>query len=466
MNDLTTDYLVIGAGATGLAFVDTLIAETDDVEVVIVDRRPAAGGHWVDAYPFVQLHQPSAYYGVNSLPLGGDVIDEEGINAGFYERASAAELCHYFEQVVTALEATGRVRFLSNTSYTGADGDEHILRSTVNGAETRVRTRRRLVDATYVESSIPATHEPPYAVSYAARHVTPNQLVDLAEPAHDFVIIGGGKTAMDVCHWLLEQAVEPHAIRWIRPRESWLVDRTYTQPLDQVASMIEFQSRLVEAAATATSGNDVALALEAHGMMHRIDPTLEAEINRGATISTSELERLRTIHHVVRAGRVRGIDTNGVRLTDGYVPTSSATIHVDCTAQGLATAVPKPMFEADRLTIQFTTLGVAPWSAATVGFVESLDVDDDERNRLCPVVPRTGLIADQLWIYDIGFRAEGVRREHPAIAEWAARSRLNPTRALAQHMDAPAVQQAIGRMFEYLEPAMANLATQTASAPA
>ena len=48
----------------------------------MVDRRPAVGGHWLDAYPFVRLHIPSAYYGVNSLPLGEDRIDEAGENAG------------------------------------------------------------------------------------------------------------------------------------------------------------------------------------------------------------------------------------------------------------------------------------------------------------------------------------------------------------------------------------------------
>ena len=58
-----TDYLVVGAGATGMAFVDTLVAESD-VDVVMVDRRHRPGGHWLDAYPFVRLHQPSAYYGV------------------------------------------------------------------------------------------------------------------------------------------------------------------------------------------------------------------------------------------------------------------------------------------------------------------------------------------------------------------------------------------------------------------
>jgi cation diffusion facilitator CzcD-associated flavoprotein CzcO len=71
---LETDYLVIGSGAAGMAFTDTLIAESD-AQVVMIDRRASPGGHWNDAYPFVRLHQPSMYYGVNSLPLGHDAIE-------------------------------------------------------------------------------------------------------------------------------------------------------------------------------------------------------------------------------------------------------------------------------------------------------------------------------------------------------------------------------------------------------
>ena len=73
---MTTDYLVVGAGASGLAFTDALVAEADDVDVTVIDRRHAVGGHWLYAYPFVRLHIPSAYYGVNSLPLGEDRVDE------------------------------------------------------------------------------------------------------------------------------------------------------------------------------------------------------------------------------------------------------------------------------------------------------------------------------------------------------------------------------------------------------
>jgi len=43
-----TDYLVVGAGASGLAFVDALVAEAD-VEVTVFDRRPGPGRHWLHA---------------------------------------------------------------------------------------------------------------------------------------------------------------------------------------------------------------------------------------------------------------------------------------------------------------------------------------------------------------------------------------------------------------------------------
>jgi len=83
---IETDYLVVGAGALGMGFVDTLI-DRCDADVVMIDRRHRPGGHWLDSYPFVQLHQPSMNYGVNSTPLGRDRVESGGRDAGFYERA-------------------------------------------------------------------------------------------------------------------------------------------------------------------------------------------------------------------------------------------------------------------------------------------------------------------------------------------------------------------------------------------
>lgn len=90
---IEADYLVVGAGAMGLAFADTLVSESD-ATVVVVDRNDRPGGHWTTAYPFVRLHQPSAYYGgVNSLHLGSDSIDESGLNAAFFTNWPAAPRC-------------------------------------------------------------------------------------------------------------------------------------------------------------------------------------------------------------------------------------------------------------------------------------------------------------------------------------------------------------------------------------
>jgi UDP-galactopyranose mutase len=44
MNELETDYLVVGAGAAGMAFTDGLL-EHCDTTITIVDRRHAPGGH-------------------------------------------------------------------------------------------------------------------------------------------------------------------------------------------------------------------------------------------------------------------------------------------------------------------------------------------------------------------------------------------------------------------------------------
>ena len=68
--EITTDYLIVGAGVMGMGFLDEIIRNSRKLEAVIVDIRDKPGGHWNDAYPFVRLHQPALTYGVNSRTLG------------------------------------------------------------------------------------------------------------------------------------------------------------------------------------------------------------------------------------------------------------------------------------------------------------------------------------------------------------------------------------------------------------
>jgi cation diffusion facilitator CzcD-associated flavoprotein CzcO len=46
---IETDYLIVGAGAVGMAFADSLLHETE-ATMVMADRRHRPGGHWNDAY--------------------------------------------------------------------------------------------------------------------------------------------------------------------------------------------------------------------------------------------------------------------------------------------------------------------------------------------------------------------------------------------------------------------------------
>ena len=94
-----TDYLVVGAGAAAMAFVDTLLSETD-ARVVLVDRRHKPGGHWNNAYPFVGLHQPAAFYGVASREPSEWKKDKAGLNAGFYSLSTGPAMLDYFDQVM------------------------------------------------------------------------------------------------------------------------------------------------------------------------------------------------------------------------------------------------------------------------------------------------------------------------------------------------------------------------------
>lgn len=457
MRAVETDYLVVGAGASGMAFADTLVGHTDD-EVLLVDRRHRPGGHWLDAYPFVRLHQPSAYYGVESRPLGSDKVDEHGPNAGFYERAGAAEICDYYSRVLDeSLLPTGRVRFLGMSEYRGETGDGHLVTSLLDGSETVIRPRRRIVDATYVASEIPSRHVAGFTVEPGVTLVPPNDLVDLAAPADRFTVIGAGKTAIDTCIWLLEAGVDPDRIRWIRGRDPWQFDRAFTQPLDLVGGFMRLQACWVEAAAAAEDGRDFARRLEDAGMFVRIDPSVEPLAFRGATVSTREIDALRTIEHVVRARRVRSIGRTRVATDSGDVGGSAREVYVDCTAAGVPPTLPRPVFEPSRITIQYVAVGFLPRCAATIGFVESTGVADEQKNRLCPPVMFSGNVSDLARLAHTAMQGQVARARDESVGPWDAASRLNPARAVIDHIEDADVAASLGFVVEHTRDALKNL---------
>lgn len=462
--ELETDYLVVGAGASGMAFVDTLLG-TSDADVVMVDRRHRAGGHWLDAYPFVRLHQPSANYGVASRQLGDDQIDTSGPNAGFYERATAGEICTYYTDVLEqSFLPSGRVRFLPMHDYRGEDAVGHHATSLLTGDDTTITVRRRIVDATYVESSIPSRHTPAYSVDEGVRLIPPNDLVDLDESPGSFTIIGCGKTAMDTCNWLLDGGVDPDRIRWVRPRDPWLFNRACMQPLDLVSAYVQMQAHWVEAASVAESGNDFARRLESSGVLVRIDPEVEPTAFRGGIISRREIDGLASIERVERAGKIRRIGRDRIAFEHDELPAAPTDLYVDCTAAGVRPTVRRPVFDPGRITLQYVTIGIIPWGAATTGAVEALRDDDADKNRLCPPLAFTGDVADTLDLAYAGMSGLMARSVEPEIAAWNAGCRLDPARAAGEHIEDPALAQALGAVASNFGPAMENLARRSTRA--
>ena len=454
---LHTDYLVVGAGASGLAFADTLAAEAD-VEVTLIDRRPAPGGHWLDAYPFVRLHTPSAYYGVNSFPLGADGVDPRGENRGFYERATGHEVCAHFAEAAERLAQTGRVTLLTGHEHVGSsDGVERIR--DLNGGGTReARVRRKVVDARYLEASIPATHTPPFDAAPGAPVVPVNELPATADSASSYVVLGSGKTAADACSWLLDNGVEPDRVCWVRPRDAWFYDRAHFQPLAQVGAIMDGIAMDAEAGADATSLEDLFDRLEASGRLVRIDPSHPATMFRGTMLSATELAALRQIADVVRLGRVRRVEPDRIVLEQGERPTGRGVLVVDCTARGLSAGPARPVFGPGRIVLQQVRHLSPTFNAALIAFVEAHRDDDDEKNRLCPPNPYPRAIEDWPGMVSRTWLVEGRWLREPDLAAWMLASRLNLLRALPEHIAEPYVQTATQRYLTQVAPATERLA--------
>ncbi len=447
---IDTDYLIIGCGAAGMAFADTLITHLD-AQVLMVDRRHAPGGHWNEAYPFVRLHQPSAFYGVNSMSLGEDAIDRCGINAGYHERASGPEIVGYFRRVMDQrLLPSGKVRYFPMSEYVGEDR----FISRVSGITYEVKVRKKRVDATYLQSSVPASYPPPFDVAPGVLCLPINALAQISEPAERMVVVGAGKTAIDACLWLLECGVSADDICWIRPRDALLANRITFQPGDLA---FEGFSVMVECAAQAESPSDMVMRLIERKQFFPLDESVEPTMFKYATVNEIELDQLRSIRNVVRLGRIRRIERDTIILDGGTIPTSPRHLHIHCAAPGLRLSPGVPIFGEDTITLQPIRAGAAPFAAAITAYVEATRDNLAEKNNLCPPNPHMDVPTDLVRLTLIGMKAEYQWSKHPDIAEWLQQSRLNIIRGVLQRMDEPRVQESMTRFLQNAQSALGNL---------
>jgi hypothetical protein len=454
MNTIEADYLVVGAGAMGMAFTDTLITDTE-ASVVIVDRAHQPGGHWNSAYPFVRLHQPSSYYGVNSRPLGNNTIDQVGWNQGFGELATAGEVCAYFDAVMQQqLLPTGRVSYFPMSEYLGEGGFR-----TLSGAEYTVTVKQRIVDATYLHSVVPSMRPVPYSVAPGVDCITPNDLPKFTTRER-YVIVGAGKTGMDACLWLVKNGIAPEKLTWIKPREAWLWDRTTVQPSPTFIE--EFRARFagnLRAIVKAESIEALFDRLEAAGSLVRLDPSIRPSMFRCAILAPAELEQLRRIDNIIRMGHVQRLEPGTIVLDDGSVPSTPGALYIDCTGDGLPQRPATTVFDGDRITLQSVRGCQQVFSAAFIAHVEATYDGDAVKNDLCVPVEHPNSDLDWLRLTDGDLRNQGRWLDDAELMDWLSSIRLNVLADMVPPLPDPeARKQVVTGLQKGLDSARAKLA--------
>jgi hypothetical protein len=393
-------------------------------------------------------------YGVNSTPLGQNRREGDGRDPGFYERASGTEICGYYDEIMRhRFLASGRARFFPMCDFLG----DRRFRSRLTGAETEVTVRRSVVDATYMASRVPATDSPPFDVANGVRCVPIGALTSVMKPPGGYVIIGAGKTAMDAVCWLLDNGTPPDDIRWVRPREPWMLNRAFFQPGEGLLTTFAGIVLELEALAEYESIEEMFDRLEEHQVFFRLDPSIGPSMFKGATVSLGELDQLRRINGVVRLGHVTLIDAETITLEGGSIPTSPDHLHVHCASAGLSDNPPQAIFTDDTIRLQPITRASLSLSAGLIGFVEASGRSTTEKNRLCP--PNMWFDTPFDWIRHLltGMRTELEWGEAPDVQAWLESSRLNLMKGLDQSPDTAAAVGLQSQFLSALFPALARL---------
>jgi len=239
--------------------------------------------------------------------------------------------------------------------------------------------------------------------------------------------VGAGKTGMDACVWLLQQGADPDQIRWIVPRDSWVLRRGNFQPgAEHFARFCRSLADQVTAVVECDGIDDLFRRLEAADELARVDPSITPGAYHCAILSDGELAELRRITDVVRLGRVRSIDRDLLELEQGSIAARSGSCYVDCSAAGIPSRPSKPIFDGDRITLQWMRTCQPTFSAAFLGHVEGTFDDEDEKNRLCrPIEPPTVPLD---WLRMLAVQLDNRRAvdPYPQLQAWLTGTRLDP----------------------------------------
>ena len=229
---LTTWSSVVGA--VGMAFVDTLLDESD-AHITIVDRHGKPGGHWNrclllrGAAPAVGLLRRQLHR-VGKPAQGRQRAQRRPVRTGGRVR----DQCVLRQGHAAAVPAE-RPRQLPPYERVHRRGADRL--APVRGANPGRRAQEDRLDSTAFCPRVPATHTPKFSIADGVRVVPPNVLPQLwmhrtgEQPAQQFCILAGpGSTVRTRPSGCCAAAAAPQSIQWVVPRDSLAPDRLHTQP--------------------------------------------------------------------------------------------------------------------------------------------------------------------------------------------------------------------------------------------
>ena len=228
VEELEADYLVVGAGAMGMAFADALIDHADVTRGA--GRPPARRRRALARRPIPSsacTRRPPSTASPRPRSAAAD-SRSDGPEAGLQERATAPEICAYYGRVLP----TGWWRRAGSSSSPAASTSATArFVSRVSGERFEVPERCRIVDARYLVPEHPRGD----AAAVRRRRRRPGDARSTTSRGSrrrpsQYVVVGSGKTATDACIWLLDHGVDPDAICWVRPRDPWMLNRAVVQP--------------------------------------------------------------------------------------------------------------------------------------------------------------------------------------------------------------------------------------------
>lgn len=426
---LQTDYLIKGCGASAMGFLDAMFHHTQ-ATFTIVDRNAAPGGHWIHGYPFVRLHQPHDFYGLASRPLGDSRIDHDGTNAGLINLPSGIQVAdHYQRAMEEVFRPSGRVDYHPMSELS----DEGEIVSLLSGRRQRIDVRRRFVDATHLETTIPLTHRRSFEVAAEVTCIPPNDLPRLAPGHSKFVVIGGGKTGLDCVSWLLDRGAEPASITWVVSREAWWSNRRALQSAASLRSgSLEMLCCQSEVMATAASVAAYCEGMEHCGAWLRVDAQIQPTMYHAATVTMAELQRVHQLERIVRGGKLLQIEPGRMTLQWGSIDAPLGALYIDCSASALARnrLDRTPVFSPGRIDLQFIRFPALCLSVALIGIIEALVENEAEKLQMTQVAPMNDTVEDWIDRFVVNTANQQAWMGHEAVRSWLGNCRLDAVAAM------------------------------------